>query len=85
MSVSQFVPDSLHVAGTETGAGQVSLGEDGEVLTVLHVPRPVLQPLGRGGGQPDGQRGDEGGEMLEVERSVVGNEGDQMLGNHHVS
>ena len=83
MSVSQFVPDSPHIAGTETRAGQASLSEDRDVLTVLHVPGLVLQPLGVGSGEPHAQRGDQGREMFEVE-DVVGNEGDERSRHHHV-
>ena len=83
MSVSQFVPDSLHISGTETRAGQASLREDRDILTVLHVPGLVLHPLGGGSGEPHAQRGHQGGEMLEVE-SVVGNEGDKVSRHHHV-
>ena len=58
MSVSQLVPDGLHIGGTESRAGQVGVSEERDVVTVLQVPTVLLSPLGRGGGQPDAKGGD---------------------------
>ena len=55
MSVSEFVPDRLHVSRTEVGAGQMGGVEQRDVLAVVDVPELVLLALGVGGGEPDAE------------------------------